>query len=196
MKPKLLSIQQHNQYTDTELIKRYKETNDNAFVGVLFERYTRLVFGVCMKYLKNEEKSQDVVMQIFEKLLEDLKKHEIENFKGWLYMVAKNASLMQLRSDKSIKDKNDALKKDMRHFVEINYNAHHTNANEKEKQLVMLEHAIKTLKDEQRECIELFYLKEKSYHEIVEMTGYSLNNVKSFIQNGKRNIKVQMTGAE
>lgn len=161
---------------------------------MLFERYTALVFGVCMKYLKNEDDTKDAVMLIFEKLSDDLKKHEIAYFKGWLHTVAKNHCLMQLRSKQSLKLKTDELKKDVKEFVEINYSLHPTNDNIKEKQLVQLEVAIKSLKDEQRMCVELFYLKEKSYQEIAEVTGFSLNNVKSFIQNGKRNIKIYMTG--
>jgi RNA polymerase sigma factor (sigma-70 family) len=147
-----------------------------------------------MKYLKDDDEAQDAVMQIFEKLLVDLKKHEINQFKGWLHSVAKNHCLMQLRSEKSLAEKQQELKKDFKSFVESSEELHLTDVPDKEKQLTLLEEAIKTLKEDQKVCVELFYLQEKSYHEIVDLTGYTLNNVKSHIQNGKRNIKIHMTG--
>lgn len=168
--------------------------DNNAVIGHLFEKYTHLVFGVCMKYLKDEDDAKDAVMQIFEKLLIDLKKHEITQFKGWLHTVAKNHCLMQLRSDKSLSEKQQELKKDFKSFVESGYELHLNSEPDKEKQLNQLEQAINSLKEEQKICIDLFYLKEKSYQEIAVLTGYSLNTVKSNIQNGKRNIKIHMTG--
>lgn len=189
-----MNTSNYNQYNDTELIALYKKTDNNAVIGHLFEKYTHLVFGVCMKYLKDEDDAKDAVMQIFEKLLIDLKKHEITQFKGWLHTVAKNHCLMQLRSDKSLSEKQQELKKDFKSFVESGYELHLNSEPDKEKQLTQLEQAINSLKEEQKICIDLFYLKEKSYQEIAVLTGYSLNTVKSNIQNGKRNIKIHMTG--
>lgn len=147
-----------------------------------------------MKYLQDEDEAKDALMQIFEKLLVDLKKHEITQFKGWLHMVAKNHCLMQLRSDKALQGKQQELKKDFKSVVESGYELHLNSVQEKEQQLTQLEEAIKKLNEEQKLCIDLFYLKEKSYQEIVELTGFSLNSVKSNIQNGKRNIKIHITG--
>lgn len=189
-----MNTSNYNQYNDTELIALYKKTDNNAVIGHLFEKYTHLVFGVCMKYLKDEDDAKDAVMQIFEKLLIDLKKHEITQFKGWLHTVAKNHCLMQLRSDKSLSEKQQELKKDFKSVVESGYELHLNSEPDKEKQLNQLEQAINSLKEEQKICIDLFYLKEKSYQEIAVLTGYSLNTVKSNIQNGKRNIKIHMTG--
>lgn len=182
-----------NSLNDIELVSKYKETSDKSVVGILFERYTHLVFGVCMKYLKNEDESKDAVMQIFEKLMTDLLKHEITNFKSWLHSVAKNYCLMQLRSGQTAAKKNEELKKDTSSFMENSYELHLNNTNEKEVALNKLEEAIQQLNTEQKNCIELFYLKEKCYHEIAETTGYSLIQVKSHIQNGKRNLKIYMT---
>jgi RNA polymerase sigma-70 factor (ECF subfamily) len=145
-----------------------------------------------MKYLKNEVDAEDAVMQIFEKLMNDLKKHSIDNFKGWLYMVAKNYCLMQLRGDQSQLKKDKELKKDFPSIVEINYNLHLDGENEKEKSLLQLEAALKELNEEQRICIELFYLKEMCYKEVSELSGFTMNQVKSYIQNGKRNLKIIM----
>jgi RNA polymerase sigma-70 factor (ECF subfamily) len=174
---------------DLELLSKYKQTNDNTFVGILFQRYTHLIFGVCMKYLKNEDDAQDASMQIFEKLLVDLKKHEIQQFKAWLHMVCKNYCLMQLRSGTSKLKRNREMHKDFAAFMESDIELHHTIENKKEIQLIFMEECIQGLNNEQKLCVELFYLQEKSYQEVTEMTSFTMNNVKSYIQNGKRNLK-------
>ena len=178
-----------NTYDDLQLVAYYRQTGDNNCVGVLFQRYTHLILGTCMKYLKNEKEAQDASMQIFEKLLVDLKKHEIQQFKGWLHMVCKNYCLMQLRSGASKLKHNKEMQKDMESFMESGYELHLINENKKEIQLTFMEECMKGLNEEQRLCIELFFLQEKSYQEVTEMTSYSMNNVKSYIQNGKRNLK-------
>lgn len=178
--------------SDIELVQKFRKTQDNTVVGVLFERYTHLVFGVCMKYLKNKDEAQDAVMHIFEKLIVDLKKHTVENFKAWLYMVAKNHCLMQLRSGQSQLKKDKELKKDYPIVMETNYSLHLDNENNKEKELTDLEKCIEKLNEKQKLSVELFFLQEKCYQEVAEITGCSMNDVKSFIQNGKRNLKICM----
>jgi RNA polymerase sigma factor (sigma-70 family) len=178
--------------SDAELVAKYKETGENICVGELFRRYMHLVYGVCMKYLKEEDKAKDLQSHIFERLLSDLLKHEVANFKGWLFSVTKNHCLMYLRSNQSLQKNLKTLKKDMQPDVESAFDLHHNPVLEKEKQLNKLETGIAQLNDDQRKCVDLFYIKEKSYREIVELTGYSLNDVKSYIQNGKRNLKLFM----
>ncbi len=151
-----------------------------------------LVYGVCMKYLRDEDKAKDVQSLIFERLLADLLKHEVANFKGWLFSVSKNHCLMHLRSAQSLQKNQKELKKDLRPDMESGFELHHNPVLEKEQQLTKLEQGIEKLNEGQRICVELFYIKEKSYREIVETTGYSLNDVKSYIQNGKRNLKIFM----
>ncbi|HEX8547273.1 MAG TPA: sigma-70 family RNA polymerase sigma factor [Cytophagaceae bacterium] len=173
--------------SDEELILKYKETSDSALFGELFKRYTPFVFGVCMKYLKDQEESKDAVMVIFEKLMDDLKKHSVTNFKAWLHMVSRNNCLMQLRQHKSsnIESVSDSLpdlvmesEEDLHLFIE------------KEGQLQKMEASIQCLSEEQRVCVQLFFLKEKTYQEVCDETGYTMNQVKSFLQNGKRNLKI------
>ncbi len=180
---------QLNRLSDPELITRYKQTGDNNCVGVLFQRYTHLIFGVCMKYLKNEDDSQDASMQIFEKLLVDLRKHEVQQFKAWLHMVCKNFCLMHLRSQATKTKHDKEIQRDMTVVMENGYNLHLTAEQTKEIQLTYMEECMKGLNEEQRLCVELFYLQEKSYNEVAAMTSFSMNNVKSHIQNGKRNLK-------
>ena len=179
-----------NNLSDLELVAHYKQTNDNSSVGVLFQRHTHLIFGVCMKYLKDEDDAQDASMQIFEKLLTDLRKHEIQQFKGWLHMVCKNYCLMQLRSDTTKLKHNKEIHKDLAGLMEYDQHSHLINENKKELQLTYMEECMKGLNEEQRLCIELFFLQEKSYQEVTELTSYNMNNVKSYIQNGKRNLKI------
>lgn len=182
-----------NDLSDPDLVARYRDTNDNTFVGVLFQRYTRLAFAVCMKYLQDEEECKDAVMQVFEKLLIDLKKHEITNFKSWLHSVVKNHCLMHLRSSKSQHTREQELKKDLSAVMESTYELHLLNGDEKEMQLNRLQDGISQLNEGQKICIELFYLQEKCYQEIADITGFNLNQVKSHIQNGKRNLKIFLT---
>src|SRR5688572_11575953 len=143
-----------------------------------------LVYGVCLKYLKDPETSRDCVMQIFEELVVKLKKHNVENFKSWLYQVAKNHCLMQLRTPKNLKtlELPDSL-------MQSEENVHLNGVLEKEENFKKLELCLGTLSEEQRLMIKLFYLEGKCYNEIVELTGHEWNQVRSFIQNGRRNLK-------
>lgn len=174
---------------DLELISEYKQTGNSSCIGVLFQRYTHLIFGVCMKYLKNEDDAQDASMQLFEKLLKDLKKHEVQQFKAWLHMVCKNYCLMQLRSGAIKMKHTKEMHENVAGFMESEQDLHLTPESTKEIQLTHMEHCIEGLNPEQKLCIELFFLQEKSYQEVTEMTSFTMNNVKSYIQNGKRNLK-------
>ena len=179
----------NNSKTDLELVALYKQGDKNA-LGTLFKRYTGQLYGVCLKYLKDPDESQDAVMNVFEKLQTDLFKHEITFFKSWLHTVTRNHCLMVLRTRKGIyhqplEDEISGLE-----VVEKEALWHPDDAADKETTFKNLEEAIKILKDEQRICIELFYLQEKSYKEVSDLTGLSLLNVKSHIQNGKRNLKI------
>ncbi len=176
-------------YTDNDLINNYLQKNDNSFVGVLYERYGHLVLGLSIKYLKNKDEAQDAVIQIFTNLLSDLQKHKIQYFKSWLYVYSKNYCLMELRKRQSMLKKELELKENVHLVMDFSTPEH---LNEKEAQITLMEKAIELLNNEQKTCIELFYLKNKSYVEIEEMTGFNNNEVKSYIQNGKRNLKLKM----
>ena len=188
----LFRFKKANNGTDNELIELYKNTGEKVYVGELYKRYAHLVFGVCLKYLKDPDESKDAVMAVFEKLMSDLNKYKIENFKSWLHTTAKNHCLMHLRSSKANRMvRNDEIK-DSDFVMESGYELHHTSEIEKEATLNKLELAVKELKEGQRVCIELFYMQQKCYQEVSEITGFSMNEVKSFIQNGKRNLKIML----
>jgi RNA polymerase sigma-70 factor (ECF subfamily) len=188
----LIYNEKYNQYSDLELIAEYKNTENKLFIGILYKRYSHLVLGLSLKYLKNEDEAKDAVMQIFEKLFKDLLKHQVEFFKSWLYTYSKNFCLMIIRTRQSKLKKEIELENNADLFMETESGLHLNKAEEKEKQFVALENAINDLKDEQKKCIDLFYLKEKSYVEIAEITGFTINEVKSYIQNGKRNLKIKL----
>ena len=173
--------------SDPELLELYKSGGSLDVLGILYNRYTSLVYGVCLKYLKDREESKDAVMQIFEKLVATLREHEVANFKSWLYVTARNYCLMQLRSRKG------------KYFQEISPDlmeneagAHPEDGPEMEANLSKLEDCIQKLMPEQQTCVSLFYLQQKCYKDIVTLTGYDDNKVKSYIQNGKRNLKICM----
>jgi len=179
--------------TDLELIDIYKSKNDKSIIGELFKRYIRFVFAICMKYLKNIEKSEEAVMQIFEKLFTDLLKHNIENFKSWLHVVTKNHCLHLLRNESYQIKRDIEIKNTTDVFMEKHDFLYHDIENDSEDKFNKLEMAVNSLSDEQKMCIELFYLQEKCYDEVTKITGYTMNQVKSYIQNGKRNLKIYLT---
>ncbi len=177
---------------ESGLIQLYRETGEMRLLGELYEPYIHLVFGVCMKYLKNRQDSQDAVMQIFEKIVVDLRRHEVQHFKSWLYQVSKNYCLMELRRKKiEIQDENS---ENLANLMELSHQPHLTDEQlEKEQQLRVLEQTLEQLPPEQKQCVQLFFLEQKSYRQIAEQTDYDLKKVKSYIQNGKRKLKIMMT---
>lgn len=181
------SPQNYRSLDDTQLLVTYRKSGGLEILGELYNRYMSLVFGVCLKYLKDRDESRDAVMQIFEKLIETLKNHEIAHFKSWLYITARNHCLMQIRArkGKNFEEISPTL-------MESDALLHLDNEPETEANLSKLEKCIETLGDEQKACVKLFYLQEKCYKEIVESTGFDMNKVKSYIQNGKRNLKICM----
>ncbi len=178
---------QYQHISDTELLNRFYADHDNEWLGILMERYTILLLGVGMKYLKNEEAARDAVQQVFLKAIHELHKYQVDYFKSWIYMIAKNHCLMKLR-DKG------------RFSVEITEltlttPAEPENKNsylEKDKTLDNLAIAIQQLNREQQQCVTLFYLEKKSYLEISQQSSFSILQVKSHIQNGKRNLRIIM----
>jgi RNA polymerase sigma factor (sigma-70 family) len=181
----------HSSPSDKELVDLYKKSTGLEALGELYKRYMDLVYGVCLKYLKNSESAKDAVMQIFEELVVKLKKHEVENFKSWLYKVAKNYCLMQLRSPKNLKtvEMNPAI-------MQNEETLHLNGVLEKEENFKKMEQCLDTLPDVQKMVIQLFYLEGKCYNEIVENTGHEWSQVRSFIQNGRRNLKLCMEKKE
>ena len=180
---------------EKELIRQFRKTNDLNLLGKVYAPYMHLVYGVCLKYFKNREQSQDAVMAIFEELIIKLPKFEIENFKSWLYVLSKNHCLMELRKQKKHLSENiDDLPQ---YFMETSHQLHHEDSRIRdEDNLEKLNLCISKLKSEQKLCVELFYLEKKSYFEIQEITAFDLKKVKSYIQNGKRNLKLCMEQSE
>jgi RNA polymerase sigma-70 factor (ECF subfamily) len=178
--------------TDLELLQLYRLNGDAVIIGLLYKRHVTMALGVANKYLQPEDDAKDAVMQVFEQLLQHINQHKIDNFKSWLYSVVKNFCLMKLRKEKNLTIIREEEGKNIFSVVEKEQVLHQEEVKLKESNLSNLEIAIETLNEEQRKCIELFYLEQKSYAEVVEITGFSLNNVKSYIQNGKRNLKLKM----
>jgi len=170
---------------DKELLNKFYSDGNNQWLGILLERYTLLLFGVCMKYLKDEEEAKDAVQQIFLKVITELQKYKVDYFKSWLYMIAKNLCLMKIRdkngrkpveiTDKLASEEDTLTKAELL---------------ERDHTLQLIEQGLNELNAEQKQCVTLFYLNRKSYQQIAECTGFNLLQVKSYIQNGKRNLKL------
>ena len=188
----LINRKNYQGLDDQELIASYRKKDDRKALGMLFDRYSHLVFGVCMKYLKNEDDAKDATTAVYEKLMEDLKRFDVVKFNNWIHSVARNYCLMQLRSRKAMLhvDEENGLTWDG--FVETHQPSHLVAETNLESELQLMEEAIKNLNEEQRICIELFYLKKYCYQDVAEISGFSLLEVKSFIQNGKRNLRIYM----
>ena len=178
----------YKELTDQELLDQFYADHDNEWLGILLQRYTLLLLGVCMKYLKNEDEAKDSVQQVFLKVIQELHKYKVEYFKSWLYMVAKNHCLMRLREKQGkitaeINEKLTAQPHEETDRQQLVTNDH---------TLTVMEESLKELNPEQRQCVTLFYLEKKSYQEVSDETGFSLLQVKSYIQNGKRNLKIMI----
>ncbi len=167
--------------SDADLLALFYAEKNSEWLGILLQRYTLMLFGVCFKYLKDEEEAKDIVQQVFLKALTGLEQYRVAHPKSWLYIVAKNQCLMRLRERRTARLP-DAL------------SLPHTDAPFGERETAeftyeCLQEALHALSPEQQTCVNLFYLQKKSYQQIHEITGFSLSQVKSYIQNGKRNLK-------
>lgn len=179
------NISLRQEIDESPLLAHYRDTGDLQLLATLYEGYMPLVYGLCLKYFNDEEKSRDAVMQIFEELISKLRIHKVSNFKSWLYTLSRNHCLMAIRTS----SKHDFVSID-NHFMETESILHLTKDDIPEEQIQIMEKCMETLSNEQRLAVSLFYLEEKCYKEVSELTGFDLNKVKSFIQNGKRNLKI------
>ena len=170
--------------SDEEIISLYKEKQWNSCIDELYQRYSHMVFGVCLKYVKQTENAEDLTLSLFASLTEKLLQHQVQHFKSWLYVSARNSSLMFLRANKM----NQELKQD-----DLLYDDSDQRLDEKLEKDELIESLImvfEELKQEQRICVQLFYLQKKSYEEVAKITNYSMKEVKSHLQNGRRNLKI------
>lgn len=169
---------------DDELLRCYAESGLTDYFGELYNRYIPLLYGVCLKYLQDADRAQDAVMEIFEELLPRISSYEINVFRTWIYSVARNHCLQLLRKENkeipidfgiNVMESDDVL-----HLFNDDDNS--------EEQLQALKHCMEQLPEPQRISITQFFLEELSYADVAEKSGYSLKGVKSYIQNGRRNL--------
>lgn len=179
----------YNDEPDEFLLKKYQSSGDPEVLGNLYSRYMHLVYGVCLKYLQNRDDAKDAVMQIFEKLIAEVRQHDIKQFKSWLYVLAKNFCLMQLRSQKTTDRRINNYKMDHVKSVESLFELHPIDKEDAETDLSLKE-CLEKLNEEQQICIHLFYFENKCYREIAESLNMDEKKVKSHLQNGKRNLKI------
>jgi RNA polymerase sigma factor (sigma-70 family) len=180
--------------SDEALLAQYRQQGDLGVLGSLYSGYTELVYGVCLKYLGEEEKAADAVMDIFEELVEKAKKHDIGQFRPWLYVLAKNHCLMQLR--KAGRDFSQSFDPELMHSLPLLHpdDDNHAASN-KELALQALEQCIQALNAIQQDCLRMFYFDDKSYQDIADKQKLDLGLVRSHIQNGRRNLKQCMSSS-
>ncbi len=174
--------------SDEELIELYKATEENSIIGILFQRHSHKVLGLCIDYLKSVPEAEDAVMEIFEKLFSDLENYQINHFSPWLYFVTRNYCLKKLQQRlQKHWDEISEISQDL--FMEMEEEKDHYT----ELRLENLSDAIDQLKDDQKRCIVMFYLEHLSYKDIQVQTGMSYEEVKSHLQNGRRNLRNALT---
>ena len=191
-KPKLTP----DQYTDASAyVAAYRATGDLAVLGELYERHMELVYAVCYNYLRDEDEAKDAVMHLFEQLITDLRRHDVQQFQPWLHSVARNYCLMQLRKKQAhpmatllTYDTGDGTPDDLTELT-----SDESGDPDLEEDLTRMETCLQTLPTEQRTCLTLFCLEKKSYTDVAQLTGYDLKQVKSYLQNGRRNLKLCMS---
>ena len=180
----MLKIKQ-TQWSDDALLQQFFESADQKYLGQLYSRYMPLVYGLCLKYLEQVEDAEDAVINIYEEIFQKISNYQVENFKTWIYSVAKNHCLQVLRKEKNkfFKEIDCSVmdSEEFEHLIDVTDDTGKQEA---------LNFCLETLPVAQRRCIEYFYFESFSYADIVDKTGYALNKVKSFIQNGKRNLKI------
>jgi len=178
-------VQKSDDMSDELLVREYLETGNKELIAILFERYTHLVFGICLNYLQDPDQCKDAVMDIFESLFHKLAVHQVDNFRNWLYSVTRNHCLMAIR-------KSGTMHRVKNKLMEVTPESEPDLTDHEEELLLnkgLIVSAVEKLNHEQGTCIRLMYVDDKSYKDISAITGYSLNEVKSHIQNGKRNLK-------
>lgn len=188
----------HSRKSDKEdhlLLEEYRTSGDLEILGELYSRYMNLVYGLCLKYLQNRDDAGDAVMQIFEKLISEIDRHEIQNFKSWLYVLSKNFCLMLIRSEKTKERKMDLWLKDQDDSVEFHSEMHPIDEEGIENHSALSD-CIEKLKAEQKDCVRLFYYQNWSYRQIAEILHIEEKKVKSHLQNAKRNLKNCLEGTD
>jgi RNA polymerase sigma-70 factor (ECF subfamily) len=178
-----------DQKTDEDRLSEFSSTGNLEILGELYSGYMHMVYGVCLKYLKDRDESKDAVMQIFEKLIVEIPRHRIENFKSWLHVVTKNYCLMQLRSQKSQDEKLQEWITDPIIIMESGSIQHPIDEDEPSMEKELAD-CIERLKNEQKKCIKQFYYENRCYNEIAAILNLDEKKVKSHLQNAKRNLKL------
>ena len=173
--------------SDAEMVSLYQQNLQQDTLAQLFLRYDGLVYGTCIKYLGDQDLAKDAVMNIYTELVEKVKVHSIANFKSWLYVLTKNHCLMRIRTNKKhVTTDFDAANVQSEDF------SHLDSVFEKERQLDKLAVCMQKLNAEQQQTVQLFYIENKCYKEITDITGFDWNKVRSLVQNGRRNLKICM----
>ena len=195
------SIRQSDLQTvsDEIIIKQYKTSGEQHLIDELFKRYVHLLYGLCLNILKDKAESKDVVMESFAKMMERLEKEEVLNVKHWLTTLTRNAAISRFRKTQKARGLENEYKQQALSYVEDSGFTRKYDNEEADPDAEPLENIVKKaitkLPHEQKECIQLFFYQKKKYREIAVLTGYSLDKVKSHLQNGKRNLRISLTEA-
>ena len=150
-----------------------------------FVLYREDVLGLCYYYTRDVELSKDLTMDTFETYLKRGKKGPVINdIKSYLLGIARNLCMAHFKKSK----RTQSIEESVLQFMEYE----DENAPNGEEVIDRLMMSMCKLTTDQRRCVELFFIKGCSYNQISKKLNFSYNEVKSFIQNGKRNLKKLM----
>lgn len=181
----------YKDFPDEELIARYQNSEDDAFFEELFTRYQDKVLPICFKLLRDKEECQDACMEIFEKARKGLRKENVDRFNSWLYILIKNHCYDQIRKRKRRLTTSSYAEEELEEILWKKGPDERLNGDGyRQEKLREVEAVLSRLDEAQRVCVDAFYCQGKSYKEIAEETGYTSNQVKSYLQNGIRNLRI------
>lgn len=184
---KRLNISSDSAVSDELLLERFVRSGDTAALGTLYGRYMPMVYGVCLKWLQDSGKAEDAVMSIYEELVRKLPQQQVESFRGWLFVVARNYCLMELRKQQR-RPTDLYAPEDMQRYDDGGTES--PDAELPPDHSKPLEKCMGELPDAQRKSVQWFYYEDKSYKDIADLMQEEVGKVRSFIQNGRRNLKI------
>lgn len=176
------------QLSDEKLITLIAMNQQQAYT-VLMGRYERLVQSVLQRYLSDPEAVKEVMQDTFLRAFRALPDFQGKSkFSTWLYKIAVSLAINRLRIKRYMSWQ--ALEEAP--FMMTEMYPDHSVVMEKEETYGQLQHAIRSLNQQDAVALELFYLREQSVEEIQELTGWTSSNIKSRLSRARVRLRSVM----
>jgi len=160
---------------DHYYIKKTLNGDTNAF-SFLVKRYENMVFTIALKMMHNREEAEDVAQEAFIKSFKALKRFKGDaKFSTWLYRISYNHCLDKIKEKKRFVHPENI---DEFNNAELDIDSDILSVIEAKERSVIIEEALKKLKNEEQLIMTLYYFEEQSIKEIGKVLGINPNNVK------------------